>query len=95
MLALFFVVFGVVDAGGATGFVGGHAVAATSVFGVTVVVVARVTVLCLIVAGVVTVDSVVLVVVVDAAAVGIFVPAIVLLRLTSVPDHDATQKVRL
>ena len=36
MLALFFAVFGVADAGGATGFVGGHAVAAASVFGVTV-----------------------------------------------------------
>jgi len=70
MLALFFIVFGVADAGGATGFVGGHAVAATSVFGVTVAVVARVTVLRLIVAGAV-VDSVVPTYVADVAAVGI------------------------
>jgi len=73
MLALFFAVFGVADAGGATGFVGGHAVAATSVFGITVAAVARVTVLCLIVAGAV-VDSVVPTYVADVAAVGVFVP---------------------
>ena len=90
-----FVVVGVAGVGGGAAVVGSHAVAATSVLDVTVAVIARVTVLCLIVAGVVAVDYVMLVVVVDAAAVGIFVPVIVFLRPTSVPDHDATQKVRL